>query len=141
MTTLGVGKKKAPFKERVPFVVFMPLTEAGMAVEIWQHRNNHTAKLHQLGEVVEIPYGTMLLTRGDTVHAGGFVNGTQGDPRAHFYVYQGRDETVHTYPPRNNYELPTEYEMNDRLAKFYKHGHNIPYSSPTKVLGGLDLNN
>ena len=141
MRTRGVGKKKAPFKERVPFVVFMPQTEAGMSLELWRYRTKHTENLSQDGEVVNLPYRTMLMTRGDTVHAGGFVKGTEGDPRAHFYAYQGRDMTVHKFPAKNNYTLPTEYETSERLKKFYKHCHNIPYCSPKKVPGGLDSNN
>ena len=68
----------------------MPLTEAGMS---------------------HIPYGTILIVRGDTIHAGAFVNGTEGDPRAHFYVYQGRDKR----PSTNTHQFVVDWLPRDRV--------------------------
>ena len=80
-----------PLRERIPFIVFMPLTEEGMSIELWSYRaEKHENYTHELGNMVQIPYGKFLLVRGDTVHAGGFKTGELGNPRAHFYVYQGK---------------------------------------------------
>ena len=137
--TRGKGRKKAPFRERVPFAVFVPLTEDGMTLELWRHRKDHKKNRHQLGEVVNVPYGTFLMMRGDTVHAGGFLTSAQGNPRAHFYMYQGRDQTIHPYLPKNEYQLPPYYNSEDRLATYYRHSQHVHYKSPKKVRGALLL--
>ena len=113
-----------PLRERMPFIVFMPLAEEGMSVELWSFRGEkHKDYMNELGKVVHIPYGTFLLVRGDTVHAGGFKTGEMGNPRAHFYVYQGKDGTVHDPMPKNTYNLPSG---ESRLSDYYFHDKDIP---------------
>ena len=36
MRTRGKGRKKATFREHVPYAVFVPLREEGMVLELWQ---------------------------------------------------------------------------------------------------------
>ena len=46
-----------------------------------------------------------------------------GNPRAHFYVYQGKDGTVHDPMPKNTYNLPCG---EGRLSDYYFHDKDIP---------------
>ena len=121
-----------PFRERVPFIVFMPLSEEGMSIELWKYRGEkHEDYPHELGKVVQIPYGKFLLVRGDTVHAGGSMTGELGSPRAHFYVYQGKDGTIHDPMPKNTYKLPSGA---GRLSEFYFHQNDIPGTRPSGLV-------
>ena len=78
----------------------MPLTTAGMFVEIWPGRPKKENKVTLVegklvdnrleGAIVFIPKGVLLLVRGDTVHAGDMHCDTYknpyGNPRLHIYV-------------------------------------------------------
>ena len=75
--------RKLEYKERVPFIAFFPLTPDGMAVEVWEARENH--REGRDGVLVHIPFGSMMIARGDVVHAGGFRNSSSGNPRCHLY--------------------------------------------------------
>ena len=75
--------RKLDYKERVPFIAFFPLSSDGMAVEIWQAREDHGKGRD--GVLVHIPFGTTMIARGDVVHAGGFSNSEYGNPRCHLY--------------------------------------------------------
>ena len=81
-TRRGRGRRLG-YKERVPFIAFFPLTPDGMAVEVWEARDDH--RLGRPGVLVHIPYGCMMMARGDLVHAGGFSNSSRGNPRCHLY--------------------------------------------------------
>ena len=78
----GRGKRLG-YKERVPFIAFFPLTPDGMAVEVWEARDDH--RCGRPGVLVHIPYGCMMMARGDVVHAGGFSNSSRGNPRCPLY--------------------------------------------------------
>jgi hypothetical protein len=89
------------------WVGFMPLTAAGMFVEIWPGRPTKENMITQVGKKVNdnrlegkmvfIPKGVLLLVRGDTVHAGAMHCDTYknpyGNPRLHIYV-KNRDKPV-----------------------------------------------
>lgn len=81
-TRRGRGRRLG-YKERVPFIAFFPLTPDGMAVEVWEARDDH--RFGRPGVLVHIPYGCMMMARGDLVHAGGFSNSSRGNPRCHLY--------------------------------------------------------
>ena len=44
--------------------------------------------MYSTGEVLFVPYRSMLLLRADVPHAGGFIVGDKGDPRKHLFVYR-----------------------------------------------------
>lgn len=75
--------RKLDYKERTPFIAFFPLTPDGMAVEVWQARDDH--RTGRDGVLVHIPFGCMMIARGDVVHAGGFSSSSHGNPRSHLY--------------------------------------------------------
>lgn len=75
--------RRHDYTERVPFIAFFPLTEAGMAVEVWPARADH--RTGRDGVLVHIPFGSMMIARGDVVHAGGFSSFPNGNPRCHLY--------------------------------------------------------
>ena len=84
------------------WVGFMPLTAAGMFIEIWPGRPHSNQREYKRmkqdsiednrmeGSMVFIPYGVLMLVRGDTVHAGAMHCDTHknpyGNPRLHFYI-------------------------------------------------------
>ena len=131
--------RKAPYKERVPFVAFIPLVAEGMQLEAWKARDPRTLKLpnntennetdhdnddDDKGIVVDIPVGIMLLARGDVVHAGGFRTGDHGNPRGHLYVYQSLTGEAHATNTANTYTLP--FDTVRRLGEVYKHAPHVP---------------
>ena len=70
------------FNNAIPFLLFFLLSSDGMKIKIWT--NNETKK----GEIIFIPYGSMLLLRGDVIHASGFKVGDNCDQRGHLYIYK-----------------------------------------------------
>ena len=72
------------------WVAFMPLTAAGMFVEIWPGRPTKENTIIRVGKKVDdkrlegaivfIPKGVLLLVRGDTVHAGAMHCDTYKNP-------------------------------------------------------------
>jgi hypothetical protein len=72
-----------------------PTSEEGMHLDIWPHRDHRTCSLSsfQSTEVSKcehwlLPYGHILLLRGDTVHAGGYASSRSGTPRCHVYIHK-----------------------------------------------------
>jgi hypothetical protein len=116
---LRLKRNSLPYKERVPFVAFFPLTTAGLKIELWKSRKHDHLPSTDPGIVIDIPPGVMLLARGDVVHAGGYMNDqTSGDPRGHLYIYRSGGE-VHETEIRNNYNLPMPSKQ--RLITVYTH--------------------
>ena len=116
------GDRSLAWKEKVPFSCFFPLTRSGMKLEIWKHRSDHRQGRDEKGVLIDIPFGVMLLMRGDTVHAGGFANGSHGDPRGHAYVYKSGGEAHNTLLTNEEY-LPGR---SGRLSDVYLHGDDVP---------------
>ncbi|KAL7564762.1 hypothetical protein ACA910_010169 [Epithemia clementina (nom. ined.)] len=139
--------RKNPYMERVPFVAFIPLVEEGMQIEIWKDNNFQTDEKQNdndetptgttttttntatTGVVVDIPFGTMLLARGDVIHAGGFMTAPNGNPRAHLYVYQGGE--AHAINSSNTYTFPSQPSR--RLNEVYKHAPGLRVASEQKI--------
>jgi len=111
-------KKRYGYEMRVPFIAFFPLIKEGMQVEVWKARQNH-ASSGDPGVLVDIPFGKMMLVRGDTVHAGGFKSSASGNPRGHLYVYRSGGEQ-HNLDTSNTYTIQTIHGMKE-LKAFYKH--------------------
>mmetsp|Transcript_8436 Transcript_8436/g.18177 ORF Transcript_8436/g.18177 Transcript_8436/m.18177 type:complete len:459 (+) Transcript_8436:88-1464(+) len=147
--------QKFPYKESVPFVAFFPLTDNGMLIEMWTARERHRepkGEDDEVGILVDIPKGVMLVARGDTVHAGGFMKNppssnepqqsagnnnnkmttkkkkhVPGDPRGHLYIYRTDSGQVHATATSNTYTLPG---ASVRLDKVYRH---CPEAAPAPV--------
>jgi hypothetical protein len=82
---------------------FLPLTEAGMYLQVW----NETESL--MGMVLYVPFGTMLVLRGDVIHGGGFMSDNNGNPRLHMYVQLkgNRFDLV----PNNDYRVAEDLDL------------------------------
>eukprot|EP00977_Amphora_coffeiformis_P020597 scaffold8374_cov175-Amphora_coffeaeformis.AAC.36 len=113
--------RKLDYKERVPFIAFFPLTSDGMAVEVWQAREDHGKGRD--GVLVHIPFGTMMIARGDVVHAGGFSNSENGNPRCHLYIYRSGGD-VHDINTSNTYTKEYDRKMVP-MVQLYRHGLGI----------------
>jgi hypothetical protein len=107
------------FKHSIPFIALFPLTKAGMYVEVWKWREKHTSDINEMGVLVHIPYGEILLLHADVVHAGGFRDSQDGNPRAHFYIHKS-DGVPHQGSLHNSYDVEID-EGNIELTKFYQH--------------------
>ena len=105
-------RKSLPFVQRVPFLVFFPLTASGMLIEIWDDVDPLLVASGppKTSRIVRIPYGMALIVRGDTIHAGGIMTSPDGNPRAHLYVYQSGG-TPFAVTAKNQYQLPDGTEM------------------------------
>jgi len=65
------------------FIAVTPLTEAGSYLQVWDQD-----AVGSPGEVLYIPYGTLLILPGNTLHGGGFQSCFElQDLRLHFYIY------------------------------------------------------
>jgi hypothetical protein len=96
--------KNKKYNHVVPLIALFPLTKEGMIIEIWP---DEPVTGDKVGQLVQIQYGTILILRGDVVHAGGFCSGPQGNPRAHMYLY--RD-------PGKSHDHPTSNLFHDQLG-------------------------
>jgi hypothetical protein len=114
--------RKLDYKERVPFIAFFPLTPDGMAVEFWQARYDH--EKGRSGVLVHIPFGCLMIARGDVVHAGGFSNSQSGNSRCHLYIYRAGGE-VHDLNTSNTYTREIDGKGAMRMSQLYKHGPGI----------------
>jgi hypothetical protein len=82
-------KKGEPF----PWSADIPLSDGGMFLAIWHGFKTSLAKkgcfpVENWSMKLHIPFGWILLWRGDLVHAGGFQNGpANGALRVHWYIY------------------------------------------------------
>jgi hypothetical protein len=87
------------------FLAFVPLTRAGMFLQIWPvDHEDEDEDAPCRGRVLFIPYGKAVLVPGDTIHGGGFLScPLMENLRLHFYIYlhgqmppkiQGNDDTL-----------------------------------------------
>lgn len=67
------------------FLAFFPLTEEGAFIQLWSDENQDK----NVGTVVFIPYGKMLIVPSRTIHGGGFKRGPGGNLRFHLYLAVG----------------------------------------------------
>jgi hypothetical protein len=92
------------YNRRIPWLIFVAATPSGMYLVVWHDTENIKTgiPLENKGRVYYIPYGKILILRGDTLHAGGFtsnldeLNTPEGDeysqPRIHCYVHLKHSE-------------------------------------------------
>jgi hypothetical protein len=114
-------KKGEPF----PWSADIPLSEGGMFLAIWHGFKtslptggcfpveNWSMRLH-------IPFGWILLWRGDLVHAGGFQNDAKnGALRVHWYIYM-KEADRHLDYGRNNTTW-TDFEDGQKIYNVCRH--------------------
>lgn len=120
------GGKKFDYKRWVPFIALFPLTTDGMNVEIWHARGNHQHPVHHSdgeGRIIFIPYGEIVLLRGDVVHAGGFATKQSTEnPRCHLFVYKYPGGVAHDLANKNCYTV--QEGSAERLGDYYAHCTN-----------------
>jgi hypothetical protein len=114
----------------VPFIGLFPTTPEGMQVDVWPHQDHrqHATSFINPAHPVNwtIPYGHMLLMRGDTVHAGGYLTSDDGNPRCHIYVHKTCSDRRRrhlrgvSYDPQSSNIYRVSDENSDPLFKFYK---------------------
>jgi hypothetical protein len=82
---------------------FLPLTKAGMYLQVWNERES------LMGMVLYVPFGSMLVLRGDVIHGGGFMSDNNGNPRLHMYVQLkgNRFDLV----PNNDYRVAEDLDL------------------------------
>ncbi|CAB9496243.1 Histone methylation protein DOT1 [Seminavis robusta] len=71
------------------WLAFFPLTSQGMILQLWpSHATTNTTTTTQTkGQLVFVPWDTMLMVPSDTIHGGGFRTCTQsGNVRYHLYI-------------------------------------------------------
>ena len=127
---------KNNYKEWVPFVALFPLTTDGMTVEVWCARRKHNVpecEEDQTGNLIHIPFGTILLLRADVVHAGGFATSESGNPRGHFYIYKTPRGLQHPYPLSNCYEVKID-GVRVPLLEHYKHCSECEQANSVKYV-------
>jgi hypothetical protein len=111
------------YREWVPFIALFPVTRAGMTIEVWNARNDHQSGQEEKGVLVKIEHNSILLLRADVIHAGGFMDDHDGNPRAHLYIYKS-DGVPHTVQVSNSYDVNIDGTHHD-LGKFYKHNDQL----------------
>jgi len=72
-------------------IAFWPITEAGMFLQIWTWIGEANVVD---GEIINLPFGQMLMGPGTIVHGGGFMEELGGHLRMHIYVYPKRKVVV-----------------------------------------------
>ena len=89
---VDIPHKRTPEKGEIagchPVLGFTPLTDAGMALQVWPEADKDVVSLEGTeckATVVFIPLGTILLTHGGIIHGGNLWTGSNGSPRLHFY--------------------------------------------------------
>jgi hypothetical protein len=91
------------------FLAFVPLTRAGMFLQIWPGQNQPSP-----GRILFIPYRKALFVPADTVHGGGFLScPLMHNLRLHFYIYLNG-----LAPPKINANSildETQYPQSDAL--------------------------
>jgi len=91
------------------FIGVTPLSPAGAYLQVWEpHRKTDP------GQVVHIPYGTLLILPGDTVHGGGFHSDFKtNDLRLHFYFYIKPAKGAH----HDNIYQREDFPMSESLSE------------------------
>lgn len=112
-------RARLPFVQRVPFLMFFPLSDTDMFLEVW--KDVDFAKLENgkkvKSTILRIPFGKGLILRGDTIHAGGIMTHCNGHPRFHMYLYQSGGSPLLSHQ-QNKINLPN----GQLIDKFYSHG-------------------
>jgi len=112
------------YADYVPFTVHIPFSRAGQYINIWPHRNvmqqRTTLPVHE-ATVVEIPYGVMLVARGDVIHAGSYMTSPQeGDRRMHIHIYPKKGPGP-TTSAINTYNFPRQTGLPTHLQRISHH--------------------
>ena len=104
----------------VPFIAFAPLSSEGSEIYVWKHRRDHRFSSGLDKMRVFIPYGAMLILRGDTVHAGGLLtkNSALGNPRVMMAIHRVPTNPL-PHMPGNCFEVPSKSTIADMLSKYY----------------------
>ena len=95
-------------------VAFLPLTETGQFLQMWEPNTGVEGQPLPVGDLIFIPRGQLVLVPGDTIHGGGFRADTRSDNglthlRLHFYVYPG-ETTCMVASHKNQWLNPPEKE-------------------------------
>jgi hypothetical protein len=98
-------------------VAFLPLTDTGQFIQMWEHESGATEDDKREGEICFIPKGDLVLVPGNVLHGGGFRAETESNihhahMRAHFYVYPGETGCMIT-THRNEYTDTDGSNMED----------------------------
>ena len=110
------GAYEGPF----PWAADIPLSEGGMYLSLW---HGYKASLRGEGGVpvenwsmrLHVPFGWILLWRGDLVHAGGFQNDLgNGALRVHRYIYMKQGDIDLDY----GRERKTSTDLDDGLKTY-----------------------
>jgi hypothetical protein len=108
------------YNKKLPWVAFLPVSETGMYLDVWQHEENIDKYISKNGFRMYIPYGKMLVMRGDTLHGGNIdylfddKNVGNGCPRMHFYIYKVSKKN----PRRSSGSWVKDENTNDYMPLF-----------------------
>jgi hypothetical protein len=108
------------YNKKLPWVAFLPVSETGMYLDVWQHEENIADYISKNGFRIFIPYGKMLVMRGDTLHGGNidhlFDDKSVGNgcPRMHFYIYKVSKKN----PRRSSGSWVRDANTNDYMPLF-----------------------
>jgi hypothetical protein len=126
-------KKGEPF----PWSADIPLSEGGMFLAIWHGFKESFAQgvgipVENWSMKLHIPFGWILLWRGDLVHAGGFQNGPKnGALRVHWYIYMKQADRDLDYG-RNNTTW-TDFEDGQKIYNVCRHLEEAESAAETVV--------
>ena len=109
------------FKKGDFWIGFLPITEYGQFLQIWEYREN--IQEVQKGEIIFIPKGQLVLMKGNSLHGGGFraetTSGNEGaHARLHFYVYPGVESCQIDIHGNENFDPSKRTSV--RLSEYYK---------------------
>lgn len=97
------------------YIAVTPLTAAGSYLQVWDK-----AVVGSAGVVLYVPYGTLLILPGDTLHGGGFQSCFESlDLRLHFYIYvkpcRGGIVNSNKYKTVEEFPMAPTLNVNGRL--------------------------
>ena len=100
-------------------IAFLPLTETGQFLQLWRNEQEEN-----VGELVFIPRGHIMLVPGGTMHGGGFradhrTDNKHAHMRLHFYVYPNERTCVFDKGAHKNDYVATKkrYLHNPQLVE------------------------
>jgi len=97
----------------------IPLTVSGSYLQVWPKTHSEKG-----GYVLYIPFGTLLLIPGDTVHGGGFQSSAETkDLRLHMYVYiniPGGETNQNIYQSTDKYPMNVELQPGGLLHTIFR---------------------
>ena len=113
-------REGATFMQWVPFIAFAPLSYEGSEIYVWKHRQDYRLSSGLDIMRVFIPYGSLLILRGDTVHAGGLLtkDSSLGNPRVMMAIHRAPTNPL-PHMPGNCFEVPSKSTIADMLSKYY----------------------